>query len=615
MFARLCIFILTIFLSCIAFAGDNSGTVSTRDITSNIAKVTYFYAQDRESLPHKDVAQLCKNIIKNRKNYTTDIIAKVYILLANIALNQGDSARALQFANDGLTLNSIPPSLALDLNTKVVSGYFDKGKFHKVFEITDKIYTLAKKERNTKYEMLSLGYRAMAFALIGKPQKAMEDLNLVHQIISQNQQYSEHLELLEILAISHYYLNDFQVAIDMQEKLLKLRFDLQKTNDIERTYYNLAAAYQKLSRFDDAYTAYWEAKNIALNKSMPIKIAYAELGLGQVLFNQRKFQAAYDSLIVAEHLFKGQNLTKPYLSTLVTLAAVTSKLNQDSFSFDLLKKAERLAENIELTDEQIVLYEMIAQYHHKNKNHQLAYLALTQYVEEARRLNIDFNYLLLNELFVKNKKEENKNLALQVAETSELSADYASKYAKKNTQIFFLIIACIVLFSIIVVLWFRQRSKKLKFAYEEIEKPAYIIANPTQTKIMYQRAYKKARKYQYAISIGYISIENWNELTYRFNKKITNEVEKSIAQLINENLSEFDHAGMINSGEYLIIYPHQESKEGLEKLEIIVNALKVRFFANLGEFSVNIKSSVATPSIQDIDPYIFLSRLSEANTH
>ena len=35
------------------------------------------------------------------------------------------------------------------------------------------------------------------------------------------------------------------------------------------------------------------------------------------------------------------------------------------------------------------------------------------------------------------------------------------------------------------------------------------------------------------------------------------------------------------------------------------------FFANLGEFSVNIAFSIATPSVQDIDPYIFLSRLSE----
>lgn len=44
-------------------------------------------------------------------------------------------------------------------------------------------------------------------------------------------------------------------------------------------------------------------------------------------------------------------------------------------------------------------------------------------------------------------------------------------------------------------------------------------------------------------------------------------------------------------------------------MDKIVDALKVRFFANLGEFSVNIVFSLDAPNVQDIDPYIFLSRL------
>ena len=47
----------------------------------------------------------------------------------------------------------------------------------------------------------------------------------------------------------------------------------------------------------------------------------------------------------------------------------------------------------------------------------------------------------------------------------------------------------------------------------------------------------------------------------------------------------------------------------LKKMDKIVDALKVRFFANLGEFSVNIVFSLDAPNVQDIDPYIFLSRL------
>ena len=91
------------------------------------------------------------------------------------------------------------------------------------------------------------------------------------------------------------------------------------------------------------------------------------------------------------------------------------------------------------------------------------------------------------------------------------------------------------------------------------------------------------------------------------------EVNKTLATLINEHMGEFDQSGQINDGEYIVLFPHQSRGQAQAKFEKLIDALKVRFFANLGEFSVNIRFSLDTPAVQDIDPYIFLSRLSDVS--
>ena len=121
-----------------------------------------------------------------------------------------------------------------------------------------------------------------------------------------------------------------------------------------------------------------------------------------------------------------------------------------------------------------------------------------------------------------------------------------------------------------------------------------------------------ARKYAYPLTMGYISITNWQELTFQFNKKIVGEVSREIASVINEHINEFENAGLINDGEYLLLFPHQNKDEVSVIIEKLVSALKLRFFANLGGFSVIISYSIESPSFQDIDPYIFLSQLSDS---
>jgi GGDEF domain-containing protein len=120
-----------------------------------------------------------------------------------------------------------------------------------------------------------------------------------------------------------------------------------------------------------------------------------------------------------------------------------------------------------------------------------------------------------------------------------------------------------------------------------------------------------ARKYQYNISIAYLQIENWQELSFHFSGKILTDISKALAIIINESLDEEDYSGVISAGEYLFLCPHQSPEQVLAKFTAIKQAIKTRFFANLGDYSVKIRFSIDSPNIQDIDPYVFLSRLSE----
>ncbi|NQY33965.1 MAG: hypothetical protein HRT37_03145 [Alteromonadaceae bacterium] len=80
---------------------------------------------------------------------------------------------------------------------------------------------------------------------------------------------------------------------------------------------------------------------------------------------------------------------------------------------------------------------------------------------------------------------------------------------------------------------------------------------------------------------------------------------------MNKFVGEFDYAGLINEGEYLILCPYQTNQDIKTKFEKISEAIETISFANLGDYSLKINYSFDSPNVQDIDPFIFLSKLSE----
>ena len=590
----------------------NLNAQQTRDqVLENTDRVTQMYAMDKEILPYDEVVGLATEIVQHRQLYNKEVIAKSYVLLAEVAENKGDAARSFQFAVDGLTYKPLPAEIQLNLEIKLASGYFAKGMYRNVFHFVEQALKLAKDKEIIKYQLLALGYRAMANALVGNEKKASADLVSIKLLIDTHQQYAEHLELLDIIAISYHYLGDYKTAMEMHERILKLRFALNKMNGIEETYYNLAGAYLQFGKYDDAYNAFWEVKQIAETNNWPIKRAYAELGIGKVFLGQEDYKQAYPALVEAENSFKGQNLNKPYLSALTALAKVSLATNRKEFGYELLSIAEELMQIAELTSEQIELYALLAKKYEEQGQPELALARLNQYVKLQHQFYKDTKMHIIHTPEAPKFKESNKNIALNLARSYEEHTEYSEKLAIQKKYLSILAITVILLLVVLIVQWLSYRSKKQNYVYEQIERPVYIVANPAQTKYIYHRAFKKARKYEYPLSVGYLTIANWQDLTFSFNKKVINEVNRTIATLINEHLGEFDQSGQISEGEYILLYPHQTIEEANVLFEKLLEALKVRFFANLGEFSVNIRYSVGSPNVQDIDPYIFLSRLSD----
>ncbi len=584
-----------------------------------IAEVEYLFKTSSETLNYSQVVELSNKIIIQREKYPSDTLAKTYLLLSNVAVNKGEMETALQFVQDGLAVSSRYQKTQLCLQIKLASILSAKKQYQQLLITAQTAINMPQDTDDIKYYLFALSYRSVAYAMLNQHQDALTDLQQIESIIEQNAAFAEHTSLLTILANAYFHLGDFQTALTVQLKILKLRFNLNKLASVDQTYYHLANAYFKLNRFNDAFNAYWEAKSYAEKKSAPIYVAHARQGLGLTLMQQKQFVEAEKEILAAKAIFYQHNLVSSYLETLVSLVQIKNLLNQDIAAVTLLNEAEKLSTTVALSGDYIIIYQLLANMHRNGTNIRKAYFWQRKYSEALLQTNAQYtsNFqasynesISLNPTKQSIASNQTRQLALRLAEQSELASSFSQKYQLQQTTILILSCIALLLFGAAIFLWLRYRSKKLKSTYEALEKPSYMVASPIQTKQLYQRSFNMARNYAYPLTLGYISIANWQELTFQFNKKIVDEVSREIASLINNHINEFEHVGMINEGEYLLVFPHQNAKSATIKMEKLISALKLQFFANLGTFSVTIAYSVESPNFQDIDPYIFLSQLS-----
>jgi len=572
---------------------------NTLNVEQNIKEVERFFLQDSESLPYKAVVSLSMKVIESRESYSSQTVGKTFILLSNVASNKGEDDKALQFARDGMSLQGLDDSLTFNLLLKVADGYYLQEKYEKTQNVATRALFMPKSPELLEFRLIALSYRAVSLALQNKNNLAMVDLEKIRVLKEANPQYKDHIRLLEILAIAHYYSKNFQTSLTMLNHLLTLRFDLGKLSNIDQTYLYLARAYFKLNLLDDAFNAYWEAQKYSKEKGAPIRSAYAELGLAEVLLKQKEYQISHDRLLSASIIFNEEGLNKPYLTSLILLAETSLFLDDKALYQHYLQLAELMAKDVKLSKKQSKLLLLLSDMYLQNGDYKNALLMQTNYLE------------LLENFHKKILPSMNKTAAQGLNTNDRVNGENKEFIAQKYKNN---ILVLVIIFLLIIMLLFilKQRTIRLNQVYDEVEQPLSFIATPSQTKRSYQLNYKMARKYNYPLAVGYLSVTNWHELSFHFNRKIMCEVSKTLATLLNESKGEFDEAGEINEGEYLLLGPHQTEDEIAAKLNSLVEAIKVRFFANLGDHSVKIGYAYGLPVVQDIDPYIFLSRLSEA---
>jgi GGDEF domain-containing protein len=613
----LSVLILLFFLLTLNFkALSAENTLSAKDKIIN--QVALLFQKDTEKLDYNQVIKLGNEIILNREQYSKVTIAKTYLLLANVASNVGDLESAYQFTQDGLA-SSKESKVKLLLQIKLVSVLLDTKNYKQLLIESKQAVHLSQQTKDIKCLLLALSYRSIAFSLSNQYGKALMDLDKVEYIFNKNPSLSKNITLLTTLANANFHFGNYPKALTIYLNILKLRFSLNKLENIEQTYYHLGNTYYRLNQFSDAYNAYWEAERYAEKKPANAYLAYASQGLGLTLLQQKYYVKSQGKILTARALFYQYNLTKPYLETITSLVILNNLIGKKQTTSDLLLEAEQMLINIELTNDFNVLYSLLADFYHDKKDIETAYFWQKKYSNALKQQITLANIQLSNRKVINNSSElendsANKKIQQQAEDLSdenELAPPSLFKYIQQHILIFALSSIILLLLCLVICLWLKHSFIKRLKEDDTVEKSNETITTPRHTKYIYQKSFNMARKYSYPLTLGYISINNWQELTRQFNKKIVSEVNQEIANVITKHINEFENAGLIYEGEYLLIFPHQNKDEVMIVMETIVSALKLRFFANLGDFAVTITYSYDSPNFQDIDPYVFLSQLSD----
>lgn len=620
---RIFFFILLIFnlLSSSLLIAATAFAQPVSEQTTLTNQVQQLLRINSEMINSEVIAQLSEKILADRQHYSNDILAKIFLLSARVASNQGDINQVYFSAQSGLASNTRDKKTKLSLLLKLAEVYIARKQYEQLLVLIQTTVNNSEFSGNIKHQLLLLSYRSVAFVMLGKHQQALADLQQVERGINKSE-LTEHIELLTILTMAYHRLGDYHTSLTMQLKILKLRFEMGQLKNLDQTYWYLGYAYFYLQRFDDAYNAFWESREHAKRKGAVIGVSNANKWLGIVLLSQKQFFTAIEPLQQAIKTFQHHGMLDEQIESMVALAKAKLAVKQTSEGYVLLNKVVKLLDGKDISIEFAGFYRMVSEMHFAKVNYHNAYLWRVKHSQvllaklndkkKASGLVHGLSHLSIGQTSIVQPIEESRKLAVKLAKNSELSSSFVGKFQKQRTTIISLIaLVCLLLITLIGV-FLRVRRQRRNGAYEETDKAIYTMPRPMQTKYDYQLAFKKARKFKYPLRVGYLVVENWQELTFHFNNKSIHEVTKDIAYSINEQLSEYDYAGLLSEGEYLLLFEHQSEAEVAVKIDNMVQALNSRAFANLGGFSISMNFSINMPDFKDIDPYLFLARIAES---
>jgi GGDEF domain-containing protein len=206
--------------------------------------------------------------------------------------------------------------------------------------------------------------------------------------------------------------------------------------------------------------------------------------------------------------------------------------------------------------------------------------------------------------------QETNPLAQTLAANTEKLKQYQSQQQVYFRLIMLLIIIAFTLFLLVMRFYYRLRHHQAHHSHYVYHDENALLANFDYTKKIYQRMFKQARQYQYPFSVALIKIKDWENLSSKLEGKVLAQIDSEIAKIIVRSINETDSAGHLSSGEYLVLFEHQDQQVIEGKIDKIHAGIAAMHFAQLPKLNLSLNITFASPTIQDIDPYQFLAQLT-----
>ena len=539
-----------------------------------------------------------------------NIVAKAHLILTYAAYLDGDSALAFSHASEALSNTKKNEKLKLDIYLSMVGGHYAQGRYEELIDVADKAYTLALGLELTDLTMLAMAKKSIGHAMLKQYKEAANTLRQVEPLLTHSIEAQQNQTLLETLSQAYFKMQLYEKALQMQQMLISLIEGTDNQIHIERAYYTLGNIYYQLERYHDAYNAFWGSRSFSLKQASPLKVAYAELGLGKTLIKQGQYQEAEEILNKTESIFKRQNLTLAYLQNLIALAQVNFYLNNPLDAIQLLNQANELSANQTFIDEKLQLYFLLAKIHSSLKDYKSAYDAQAKYLALSQQQQLTHQAAFDNEKSQQVKASEAIESQHNMYDQMVRDRDKSEREQLLSRFIMMLLLTSLVLFIFLVVYVFRFRDHVNKHNQFLVYDENICIAGHEHTKEVYKHAFKQARKFNYPLTVAVVTIDNYSGLHSLLTTQELKDVNGAVARLITELPSETYKFGQLSDSEYLIYFEHQHVKEVSFCFDHLKNGLAQLLFAKVDNNLVTITIGADTLSVSDVDPYQFLARLS-----
>lgn len=602
-------------MACLFFLITIGGALAQPplELVSVNHKIQHLLKVPPEKLGRNMVQELTHNVIANRQHFSNDILAKVYLLSARSSSLQGDMTQVRYFSEQGLLVNSLDKNIKLLLTLKKAEVWLAEKSYHALLEACNEAVKYSELNHNKTYRLQALSYRSIAYSLLNKYKLAIEDLT---QVIDDSSKIaiSENYHLHHLIALSHFYLGDYQAALKIEQQILRFKFQNDLKESIAQSYISLGYINLYLQRMDEASHAFWQAADYAKKQNSNINEAYAKKGLAIINISQQEFIEAITPLTQAIKTFQDYKLRNEKIESLVALASAKAGLGEVSESNQLLREILILLKGKDISIEYSGFYRMLAEMYAQDQAYLHAYQWQQRYSEILLKKLLNkkriqgFSQLITREQPLTSVLYNQKTAQVKSFEKLNHQVPQATEAKAASNLIFYSVIS-LLMGLLMLTSWKLRRltSKVAHITKSEIK----IDFDESPIKLEYHQLFKKSQTYHYPFTVAHLVVENWQEITFYFNENIIEEVMTELEVLINDHLSEYDQVGGINNDAFLLLLEHQFIEDASVKLEQLVGVINNRSFSCLGTYTIKVNYSLNSPKLADTDSHLFLAKLIE----